>query len=158
MAGRDFHRNYSRYHSSCDALSLQHTVKIRTKFCSLARYEILISSSHYGDCITNNHFITKASFPWLGIFQLHVASSSLCSFGTFFINFGGCAEPWLNTTAIATCPYILLGKNTLFELAEVHTAFSLFSCIPFVSVVGIWLLWIILYFYRCLPGLTSNLL
>lgn len=78
---------------SCDALFFQHTVKIRTKFCSLAKYEILVTSSRYGDCMANNHFITKAFFPCLGIFQLHVASSSLCSFGTFFINFGGCAEP-----------------------------------------------------------------
>lgn len=57
-----FCRNYS---SSCDNLSLWHAVKIRSKLCPRAKHGILVSSSHYGDCMTNNHFIIKATFPCL---------------------------------------------------------------------------------------------
>lgn len=113
-----FHRKYS---SSCDNLPLRHAVKIRSKLCPLAKYGILASSSRCGDCMTNNLFIIKATFPCLGISANMLLQAPSAHLEHSFIDFDCRDEPWINTTAITTCPYIFSEKNPiLFELAAIH--------------------------------------
>lgn len=129
-----FHRNHS---SSCDNLSLRHAVKIRSKLCPLAKYGILASSSHCGECMTNNLFIIKATFPCLGISANMLLQALSAHLEHSFIDFDCWDEPWINTTAITTCTYIFSEKKPTFflNLLQYITAFCHFTGIPFMSVV-----------------------